>query len=559
MNIDDLLKEESLEEIKNIQYPTKNQKIVKEYPKGTYIFENNEQFKGIIKNKKLTIGIYKWPNGQQYLGDLSENNNFTKRGTIIFPNGNKLIGYFLMKENKIKSAIYETQTLKYEGSFVNNKLDGRIIIKNKENSPHYFFKGTYSNGKKEGNFVLETVVIEKILQITGTFKKEKKNGYFRVYKISKDNNKNLIYEKYFINDRIPVRDEDKIENKKVLKECESPYKINCLIVKKDPDDQIYILIGSYKNLIIFNINNINTPYPILIFKKENINDILQTKDGKLLLCSSENNFKLIELLSLGNEEEKSGSDSDTKSKSKANEEEIRVIQEFKGLKSSKCTFVMKELSNGLIASGDCENLILWGKSGGDKFYEYKMITHINLSHTYCILEIINNKKENNKNIILSVAQPDSKSVLFLDINNNQINLIKNIENVKTIINRKNIMKQEDGLLYIGCQDSIIIINLNKYEILSNVFLDKITYINFYNKFVLCGILKNINQYKYEGYLAQIQLEWDKKQLNKVNAITVSKYTKKHNGSIIDGCLLQSKDNQDIIITIGNDNKILILE
>lgn len=121
------------------------------------------------------------------------------------------------------------------------------------------------------------------------------------------------------------------------------------------------------------------------------------------------------------------------------------------------------------------------------------------------------------------------------------------------------MKQEDGLLYIGCQDSIIIINLNKYEILSNVFLDKITYINFYNKFVLCGILKNINQYKYEGYLAQIQLEWDKKQLNKVNAITVSKYAKKHNGSIIDGCLLQSKDNQDIIITIGNDNKILILE
>ena len=160
----------------------------------------------------------------------------------------------------------------------------------------------------------------------------------------------------------------------MLKECESPYKINCLIVKKDPDDQIYILIGSYENLIIFNINNINTPYPILIFKKENINDILQTKDGKLLLCSSENNFKLIELLSLGNEEEKSGSDSDTKSKSKANEEEIRVIQEFKGLKSSKCTFVMKELSNGLIASGDCENLILWGKSGGDKFYEYKMIT-----------------------------------------------------------------------------------------------------------------------------------------------------------------------------------------
>ena len=154
-----LLKEDNiLDEIKEIKYPTKNQKIVKEYPKGTYIFENNEQFKGRIKNNKLTIGIYKWPNGQQYLGDLSDNNNFTKRGTIIFPNNNKLIGNFVMKENKIKNAIYETQTRKYEGSFVNNRLDGRFIIKNKEKSPHYFFKGTYSNGRRQGNFILEKII-----------------------------------------------------------------------------------------------------------------------------------------------------------------------------------------------------------------------------------------------------------------------------------------------------------------------------------------------------------------------------------------------------------------
>ena len=203
IDLDELLKEDNiLDEIKEIKYPTKNQKIVTEYPKGTYIFENNEQFKGRIKNNKLTIGIYKWPNGQQYLGDLSDNNNFTKRGTIIFPNNNKLIGNFVMKENKIKNAIYETQTRKYEGSFVNNRLDGRFIIKNKEKSPHYFFKGTYSNGRRQGNFILEKIINDKLLQITGAYDKGQKNGIFRVFLKLKDDEKKLIYEKNFDHDYI---------------------------------------------------------------------------------------------------------------------------------------------------------------------------------------------------------------------------------------------------------------------------------------------------------------------------------------------------------------------
>ena len=198
IDIDDLLKvDDKLEEIR---YPTRNQRIIQENPRGTYIFQNNEKFKGRLKDNKLSLGIYKWPNGQQYLGDLSDNNNFSKRGTIIFPNDNKLIGNFIMKENKIKSAVYEKSGIKIIGTFVNNKLEGKVIIKSKENEDHFSFQGMYHNGKRHGNFTLEKVIYNRLLIITGTFKEGKKNGLFRVIKKKSENDKKLIYEKRFLND-----------------------------------------------------------------------------------------------------------------------------------------------------------------------------------------------------------------------------------------------------------------------------------------------------------------------------------------------------------------------
>ena len=468
IDIDDLLKDDNiLPELNQIKYPTRDQKIVKENPKGTYIFENNEQFKGRIKKEKkgikLLIGIYRWPNGQQYLGDLSANNNFTKRGTIIFPSNNKLIGNFIMKENKIKNAVYETATRKYEGSFVNFRLDGRFIIKNKENSPHYLFKGGYSNGRRQGNFILERVINEKILQTTGTFDKGKKNGLFKVYLKLKEEEKMLIYEKSFINDKIVYTylDKEKIENKvNILFDVELQYKICCLKTIKYTENKIFILLGSYENILIFDINNLNTPRPILIFKKADVNDILQLKDGKLLFCSSENNFKLIEPIFF-EEEEEIKEESALETKTDSTGDDIKIIQEFKGLSTSKSIFFFFFLSNGLIASGDSENLILWKNIENNNFYEYNIINHIKLTNTYCILEII--KENKNKNVILSIAQPDSKSVLFININNyNKIELIKKLDNINTIHSRKNIMKQENNknILYIGCQNSIIIIRYN---------------------------------------------------------------------------------------------------
>ena len=566
IDIDDLLKDDNiLPELNQIKYPTRDQKIVKENPKGTYIFENNEQFKGRIKKEKkgikLLIGIYRWPNGQQYLGDLSANNNFTKRGTIIFPSNNKLIGNFIMKENKIKNAVYETATRKYEGSFVNFRLDGRFIIKNKENSPHYLFKGGYSNGRRQGNFILERVINEKILQTTGTFDKGKKNGLFKVYLKLKEEEKMLIYEKSFINDKIvyTYSDKEKIENKvNILFDVELQYKICCLKTIKYTENKIFILLGSYENILIFDINNLNTPRPILIFKKADVNDILQLKDGKLLFCSSENNFKLIEPIFF-EEEEEIKEESALETKTDSTGDDIKIIQEFKGLSTSKSIFVMKQLSNGLIASGDSENLILWKNIENNNFYEYNIINHIKLTNTYCILEI--KKENNNKNVILSIAQPDSKSVLFININNyNKIELIKKLGNINTIHSRKNIMKQENNknILYIGCQNSIIIISLINYEIISKIFFDKITWLNQYlNKFLLCGIIKIKNSYSYEGYLTQIQMEMENKKFENVNIINVSKsLNMKHKGNIIDGDII-TFEGKDTIITIGTDNKLII--
>ena len=554
IDIDDLLKvDDKLEEIR---YPTRNQRIIQENPRGTYIFQNNEKFKGRLKDNKLSLGIYKWPNGQQYLGDLSDNNNFSKRGTIIFPNDNKLIGNFIMKENKIKSAVYEKSGIKIIGTFVNNKLEGKVIIKSKENEDHFSFQGMYHNGKRHGNFTLEKVIYNRLLIITGTFKEGKKNGLFRVIKKKSENDKKLIYEKRFLNDlpMIEVDDEEKIENKRIILEYKSPYNIHCLKVIKKEQDKIYILLGTYEYLLIINLINNKIPNKYLIFKKADINDILQTKDGKFLLCSSENEFKLIDSFSF--EEEIYEIESQSPTIDSLND--IKILQVFKGLKNSKSIFVMKELSNGVIASGDCENIIFWEKSD---FLEYKNINYIKLTKTYCILEIKSFNNENDDKIILAVAQPDSQCILFINYFNNKFNLKKKIDNIYTIHNRKNIMKQfinkDKNILLIGCENHLVTINLNNYTIFSKIFYEKISYINmFLNRFILCGIMKNKNMYNYEGYLSQILVQEDKKGNN--NIINISKcLNHKHEGSIIDGDIIIYEE-KEAIITIGNDDKILIL-
>ena len=181
--IDNILKEDN--SLQKIYFPTLNQPLKEEKPKGNYIFINGETFKGKIKDKIFQKGKYIWPNGQEYYGDLSPYNRFNKKGKIIFPNKDELTGIFNPENNLIEKAVYKTSTRLYQGTFKNNKLNGKFIIKNNENSPHYLFIGSYLNGIKDGKFSLETRYDNQKINMTGTFEKGKKNGNF-IFKIEEE-------------------------------------------------------------------------------------------------------------------------------------------------------------------------------------------------------------------------------------------------------------------------------------------------------------------------------------------------------------------------------------
>ena len=576
--------------LQQIYFPTIKQPLDKASTIGNYIFRNGETFKGRITKNILQKGIYTWPNGQIYYGDLSPNNTFNKKGKMIFPNKDELTGLFNGNKNTIEKALYKTSTRLYQGSFKNNKLHGKFIIKNNVNAPHYLFIGNYVNGERHGKFSLEKIYNNQIIQICGTYEKGSKNGEFKIIKNGK-----VCFIINYKNDMeiIEYKKEDKIENKKCINYMNKISKICCMVIIEEYNN-LYLLIGSYEYLFIYIIEKTGIVFnkQIFLFKKADVNDIIQTKDKKFLICSSNNNLILIELYL---KEKINMSNSNIINE---NEKDYELIQKFHGLNNSKNIFFLKELSNEIVVSGDCENMILWekkiseriehepvveeNKSFFDKLYEnikeifepstpdanlmttnetdniikdnYKVINHKDLTHTYSILEIKNNCNK----IILSVPQPDSKSLFFFEIDkNNTINDIKELSDIDSIPNRKNIMTQIDNKLYLACKNKIIIINLNSYEIEHNIFFDTVTYISVYKtKFLLLGVIKSKNTYNYESFLIQREFKQNKSN-KKINIIQVSDYLKtKHNGNIIDACIY---DKEDIIITIGTDGKILLLK
>ena len=604
--IENLLEEENT--LQKIIFPKYNQKIIKE-ENGTFTFENNETFKGKIIKGILQKGVYTWPNKQIYYGDLSPFNSFNKKGKIIFPNRSELIGYFNGEKNTIDKATYITSTRKYQGSFKNNKFNGKFIIRNIEGQPYYLYKGQYFNGLKQGKFELEKMYENKIFKITGNFERGKKDGEFKIYIVNKNDSK--IKEKLIdiINfdvdfEKIEVKNEEKIENKSFFSTNITEKKINCMEIIKFKDDT-YLLLGSYENLLIYYVNSIddkiNFDKEISLFKNADINDILKTKDNQILLCSSNNKFKLINLIF---EEKNNISNMNT---SMTSYNDFNLIQEFKGLENSKNIFCLLELSNGLIISGDCENVILWEKtntfsvknhysvierkksnfftdffkslfdnndkdSNNDSNYisetssisfseyeiKYEIKDSLNLpSHIFCVLEI-----ENNKNIItLAIAQPDSKNILFIKIGkDNKIIVNKEVEVLATIENRKKLMAHINDNLFVGCKNKLIVIDCKKYEIIYNISSETITYIDIYlDKFLIFGVTKEINSlYSYEGFLEQKQFR-KKPNTKNYNIINISEFNKcKHKGNIINACLYKIND-KNLIITVGTDNKIILLK
>ena len=284
--IDKLLKEDN--KLQTILIPTVNNSIESQSG-GKFIFKNKETFQGkMLKNNMLIEGIYTWPNGQIYFGGFNHNNLFNQKGKIIFPDKSELIGTFDGKNNIIDKAIYNTDSRLYQGAFKNNKLHGKFIIKNKDGCPHYLYIGNYYNGAKHGKFTLEKSYHHEKYKITGNYKEGIKYGEFKIYKISQTK------EKLVDNIKFPIyepKDKDLIENKN-LNFIESRNKINCMKIINDK-----LLLSSYENLIIYDINNedneIRLNKKILIFRNEDINDFIQTEYKTILLCSSKNNFKLL--------------------------------------------------------------------------------------------------------------------------------------------------------------------------------------------------------------------------------------------------------------------------
>ena len=584
--IDKLLKEDN--KLQTILIPTVNNSIESQSG-GKIIFKNKETFQGkMLKNNMLIEGIYTWPNGQTYFGGFNHNNLFNQKGKIIFSDKNELIGTFDGKNNIIDKAIYKTNLRVYQGAFKNNKLHGKFIIKNKDGCPHYLYIGNYYNGAKHGKFTLEKSYHHEKYKITGNYKEGIKYGEFKIYKISQTK------EKLVDNIKFPIyepKDKDLIENKN-LNFIESRNKINCMKIINDK-----LLLSSYENLIIYDINNkdneIRLNKKILIFRNEDINDFIQTEYKTILLCSSKNNFKLIEL------ELDERNNSYLYTTMSANSD-FHLIQEFKGLENSKNIFCVVELSNNMIVSGDCENIILWDyininnnniisvtennnvqqESIWDKIknifgfknndnenvlfisennsaiplFEYKLVQNEKLSHIYSIVEI----KHSDNEIIIGAAEPDSKSIIIMKIENKEkINKLKKIECHDEIMKKKNIMKCFDDKLFVGCKNKLIVIDINKYEIIYNVFSENITYINiFLNKYIICGVTKKLNSlYDYEGYLLQKNILKNPNS-GQMKIINISSFTKlKNKGNIVDACIY----NNESIITADTHGKILILK
>ena len=575
-DLNELLEEKI--EVEKIFFPSVNQGP--QLDEGIkYIFDNNEKFEGRMEGRKLMkFGIYKWPNGQIYKGDFKNNN--LHKGEIIFnPTGNKLTGTYDESKETFKNCIYETDKMKYEGNIKRNKLFGNSTIKNKENEPLYSFIGKYDDGIKVGEFEIINEKNDVKYKINGSYKNGKKNGNFKVYNLE---NNNIIFDYNFLND-IQLIEKDNInEIKKIIN-------INCVEIL-NKDSRLILLFSAEKTLYIYDILLELNLGEIEIFNNGKISDILVLKDKNILISNNNNKLKLIDI------------------KIDRRNNAIILVQNKEILitNNNYTIFSLRELENNLIVSGGNTHLIFWKKNfnfsenniisninnnsinqikeksiwesitdvynncvtcvmdliNGDKdteinTYNLEKIFEIKSSSIYCFIEIKNNKNINiENNFMLALAQPEEKKIAILDLSfiDNIIfkNSVKHIDNINSIINRKNIMAYKDDILYIGCIDSIKLININTADIIIHILPEKISYISVYkNEFLILGINKNKNTYNFESKLIQYKIA----ENNKIIPL-YENFQHRHDGSIINSIIYYFK-NKEYIISLGTDKKINI--
>ena len=596
MNLEEYLREDNF--LQKILPPEFNQSINIETLNGivSIDFSNNDKFKGIIENDNSKKGTYTWHNGQKYSGNFS-NDFFNGNGCLEFPNNCKLYGNFSgdRKSYLIKDAIYITDDKQYQGSFKNNLLHGEFVIKNKEGHPFYSFIGSYYNGIKHDNFILEKEVENERIEIIGKFNKGLKNGHFILKKYNSEGSLIEQNDLYFENDYIInyYDNNQKIEAKKgicngIKKEI---YSMTIIKIR----NRNFLLLGSEFYLLIYDINeneNYKITYnrKILMFHKGRINDILLIRNGnKLLLCSNTNRFKLIELIP----------------RFVAQNGRLiikhNLIQDFKGRENGTSIYMLLELSNELVISGDSQNIIVWGKdfiednkyenneNSGDnddngdngdnddnnennnqnfnykqKFYIDRDEDGLDLSHIFCVLEI----NRNDNTIVIAVAQSDSKNLYFFEIYDDDYHpymqrQIKKIGDINSIRNCKKIMHcVNNDILLVGCYNRVAIVQiLNNYELIKFVNFNSITnFSNYIGNYFICATMKREEGlYNYQSFLTQAELVKKQNGENMKIRIISSQNNNYHQGNIIDTSIIDiNNDRINFIITIGTDGRIISL-
>ena len=602
-----------------------------------YDFQNGESFKGKIINGVLQKGKYMWNTGQIYQGSFNSLNQFNGRGLITFPDLSTLSGTFTDNE-LIKRAVYITKNKTMEGTFYKNNLHGKFIIHsndfdkkkkmknidnngddedneedtNNNNISHYKYVGEYYKGVKHGKFIMETDSNKYHYVITGCYNKGKKNGEFTiketnfnhysmkgmyindkrdsVFKITDFDGKNIekFYD-YGLDMPLPYNGV-KIEQKNCLVEKEE-FEVNCMTVVENNENNIIVLLGIKNKISIyfFDKNNKNIVFikQINVFSEGEVNDIIGTADKKLLLCSSEAKIKLIKL-NIDNVKEISSTSTYSNNPNIINQD-YETIQEFQGLNESKNIFILLELKNQWIVSGDCENIIIWEKiinknknkinnhvKATGTFYEvdcskkqpsfldsflnifglnndipkpapvqattqnnhfnkfhscpinynnndnqneekikYIFRSNIKTSHTFSIIEIKNN-------LIVS-AQPDSKSILLINIMKNDV--LKELNLNKSICNNKNAMSViNDKLLIIGFE-GVAVVNIDLFTIETFIYLkQKMNMICPYNKDTFLCFQKNkIRYYQNEWSMLQCVNHEKRKKIEIVSKLEKEKF------------------------------------
>ena len=108
------------------------------------------------------------------------------------------------------------------------------------------------------------------------------------------------------------------------------------------------------------------------------------------------------------------------------------------------------------------------------------------------------------------------------------------------------------------EHQLVIHDYNTYKIYIDS-INNITYINYFNKYLLLGLMKKTNSSNYEAYISEREFV-SNSQTKKANIGSIVDYEEViHNGSIIDIYGYKFDNNtKEGIISIGDDGKILLL-